>query len=50
MHMELVQVIHYLLQLVIVHLIVGVLKLNKVSNPNENSDLVFCCFNVINFL
>ena len=25
-------------------------KIKQRSNPNENRDLVFCCFNVINFL
>ena len=25
-------------------------KIKQISNPYENSDLVFCCFNVINFL
>ena len=25
-------------------------KIKQSSNPNENRDIVFCCFNVINFL
>ena len=25
-------------------------RIKESSNPNENRDLVFCCFNVINFL